>query len=332
MLSNCGSDERNKYSGGQAGDQTGGEWNIIPWYNRPWMCVLRHPDRLVREEIAILAERAAKNNLIGYDQSQRHTFWQHLKASNYDPAQITIACEADCSSGVLAIVKAVGYRLNVSALKNVNQDGYTGNERSILKAAGFTVLTASKYLTSDAYLLRGDILLYDGHHTATNLTNGRNSGADNTSDTTDKSDNASNTGNVAKGQKWLNSNYGTLLKSSCGALLEVDNDYGAKSRAATIAVWKDVVNRKYSFHLTPSNSNFLDSCKTASAKALTQRGSNGTLAYLVQFVLAGRKYYFGSMDADFGQETENAVKSFQRDRGLTVDGQVGGDTWYALFN
>lgn len=44
MISNCGHDERGKYSGGKAGDQTGTEWQVINWYNRPWKCVLRHPD------------------------------------------------------------------------------------------------------------------------------------------------------------------------------------------------------------------------------------------------------------------------------------------------
>lgn len=40
------------------------------------------------------------------------------------------------------------------------------------QGAGFEVLTDKKYLTSDAYLLEGDILLNDGAHVATNLTNG----------------------------------------------------------------------------------------------------------------------------------------------------------------
>lgn len=44
--------------------------------------------------------------------------------------------------------------------------------RKGLKAAGFEVLTESKYLTSDAFLLEGDILLNDSAHVATNLTNG----------------------------------------------------------------------------------------------------------------------------------------------------------------
>lgn len=172
MISNCGHDENNKYSGGAAGDQTGGEWAVISWYNRPWKCVLRHPDKEVRSMIAQMAKAAANNNMVGYDQSQRYTFWEHLKASNYDPAKITAKCETDCSSGVAAIVKAAGYRLEIKEMQDVSIYLYTGNMRAGLEAAGFKVLTDSKYLTSDAYLLEGDILLNDSCHTATNLTTG----------------------------------------------------------------------------------------------------------------------------------------------------------------
>ena len=133
MISNCGHDENNRYSGGKAGDQTGTEWRVINWYNRPWKCVLRHPDAKVRKMIASMAKAAAVNNKIGYDQSERYTFWEHLKASNYDPAQITIACEADCSSGVAAIVKGAGYRLGNEKMKNVSIYLYTGNMRAGLR-------------------------------------------------------------------------------------------------------------------------------------------------------------------------------------------------------
>lgn len=171
MISNCGHDENGKYSGGKAGDQTGKEWAVISWYNRPWKCVLRHPDAAVRELIAGLSEKAAKNNNVGYDQGQRVTYWDALAKANYNPSAIKTKCEADCSSGVMANVKAAGYLLNNARLKAVSITS-THYMREVLKKAGFQLLTESKYLTSDKYLLRGDILLNDGHHTATNLTNG----------------------------------------------------------------------------------------------------------------------------------------------------------------
>lgn len=338
MISNCGHDENGKISGGKAGDQTGGEWANIPWYQRGWNYILRHPNVKVREEIALLAERAANNDKIGYDQSGRYTYWEHLKASNYDPAQITVACEADCSSGVAANVKATGYRLGLSALKNVSIYLTTSSLRAALKSAGFTVLTASKYLTSPDYLFRGDILLYEGHHVATNLTNGSKSGAASTGSTSGSASSGSTststavTGNVAKGQKWFNSNYGTLLKNECGALLVVDDDCGALSMWAALAIWKDVVNRKYGYSLTPSNKNFGTSCKAAAKKATIQIGASGTLVYIAEFILSAKGYYTGAMDADFGSGLKAAVIAFQKARELAADGIVGPDTWYALFN
>lgn len=147
-------------------------------------------DAKVRKMIASMAKAAAVNNKIGYDQSERYTFWEHLKASNYDPAQITIACEADCSSGVAAIVKGAGYRLGNEKMKNVSIYLYTGNMRAGLKAAGFEVLTDSKYLTSDAYLLEGDITLNDNAHVAVNLTDGAKSSGTGASNTTTVKSNA----------------------------------------------------------------------------------------------------------------------------------------------
>ena len=171
MIANSGYDEYGKYSGGSAGDQTGKEWRIIPYYTRPWNCVLRHPDASVRNLIAQLAEQGANNDLIGYDQNERWTFWNQLKKVGYYPVNINTKCEADCSAGVISITWAVGYLIGRKTLQNLNAS-YTGNMRSGFKDAGFSVLTDSKYLTSDKYLMRGDILLNDAHHTAINLTTG----------------------------------------------------------------------------------------------------------------------------------------------------------------
>ncbi len=173
-ISNSGSDENGRYHGGAAGDQTGGEWVLRPWYSRPWSCVLRYEkDARVGLKLAELGCAAALNDKIGYDQYQRDTYWNQLKASGYDPSRITAACESDCSAGVIANTKAVGNLLGIPALANVNAT-YTGNMRSGFKAAGFTVLTDAKYTNGCSYLLPGDILLYDAAHTATNITVGSN--------------------------------------------------------------------------------------------------------------------------------------------------------------
>ena len=171
MISNSGGDERGNIVGGKAGDQTGTEWWIIQWYSRPWNCVLRHPNKKVRKKIADLARKAANNNRIGYNQSNRDSYYNELKKVNYNPSKIVRKCDADCSAGVIANIKAAGHLLDIKNLQTITCT-YTGNMREALSDVGFKVLTDSKYLTSDNYLLEGDILLNDKCHVATNLTNG----------------------------------------------------------------------------------------------------------------------------------------------------------------
>ena len=338
LISNSGHDENGKYSGGKAGDQTGTEWALIPWYNRPWKCVLRHPDAKVRAKLAELGIKAAKNDLVGYDQGQRGTYWEHLKASNYDPSQITIACEGDCSAGVIANIKAAGYLLGIDALKNINAT-YTGNLRSGAKAAGFQVLTESKYLTGPDYLLAGDILLNDSHHTATNVQDGSKSGGAGTSGSGSTNSGAgtisggnSKTANIKNGQQWLNSNYGNKLIQFCGAKLEVDGSYGPASRWGALAIWKDLMNRKYGTKLTPTNKNFYGSCKEVAGKAGVHSGTVGTFTFIAQFILSAKGYYTGAMDASCGSKLVEAITAFQKANGLEADGWCGANTWYALFN
>ena len=170
-ISNSGKDENNAYTGGKAGDQSGHEWELKSWYNRPWTVVLRFLDQAVAETIAKLGIDAALNNLIGSDQNQRNTYWTQLKAAGYDPSKINVACEEDCTAGVSANVKAAGFIHGIKALQDVSICS-SRNMRSVFTKAGFVALTDSKYLTSTKYLLPGDILLYENHHAATNITVG----------------------------------------------------------------------------------------------------------------------------------------------------------------
>lgn len=178
-LSNSGSDENKAYKNGKAGDQNGREWYIRDWYNYPWNCVLRHPLAEVRACIATLAYKAAQNDNIGYDQNQRDTYGQALAKADYDPSKITTPVESDCSKGVIDNTKAAGYILGMPELQKLEAT-YTGNMRTGFAKAGFIVLTESKYLTSGDYLLAGDIVLNDAHHTATVVTNGVKSGNETT--------------------------------------------------------------------------------------------------------------------------------------------------------
>lgn len=63
------------------------------------------------------------------------------------------------------------------------------------------------------------------------------------------------------------------------------------------------------------------------------RGSFGAAVIAAQFQLMGQGYNVGpdGADADFGGNTEEAVKEFQLNVGLTPDGTVGPDTGARLF-
>lgn len=144
--------------------------------------------------------------------------------------------------------------------------------------------------------------------------------------------NNSKTANIGTGQKWLNAEYAKQIKEFCGALLIVDGAYGVFTRAACLAVFKDVLNRKHGYKLDPSNTNFGADTKAASVSETVSVNSSGTATLIVQLILSAKGYYNGKMDCACGAQTVQAIKDFQKAKGLSADGACGKDTWYALFN
>lgn len=164
-VANCGHDENWDYHSGQAGDQTGDEWQIYEWFDYGQNVVFRHPNPIVRKMIGEFAEYAAINDNIGYDQWERTTFWQRLTESNYNPANIMTPCEADCSSGVAAIVKAIGVLLGDDRLASVSIWMTTYSEIEVLTAAGFDAYYDDAYTRSPDLLAVGDIICNTNQHT-----------------------------------------------------------------------------------------------------------------------------------------------------------------------
>ncbi len=66
------------------------------------------------------------------------------------------------------------------------------------------------------------------------------------------------------------------------------------------------------------------------AEPVLKRGSTGQPVRDLQQGLKDLGYNPGPVDGTFGADTEAAVKAFQGDRGLTVDGVVGPLTWLNL--
>ena len=67
--------------------------------------------------------------------------------------------------------------------------------------------------------------------------------------------------------------------------------------------------------------------------SILSKGSTGSKVKALQALLKGYGYNLGSwgVDGDFGAATDTAVKQYQRDRGLVVDGIVGKATWSKLL-
>lgn len=61
-----------------------------------------------------------------------------------------------------------------------------------------------------------------------------------------------------------------------------------------------------------------------------QFGSQGDAVMRVQQALIDQGFDPGPVDGRFGPGTENAVRAFQTNHGLTADGIVGNATWSAL--
>ena len=171
MIGHACKNEHETYKDGQAGDQTKVEVYIRTWYNRPWNVILRAKDKNTREKLAQAMEMACKNESIGYAQNTRNTLWNNIKNYQFNPSKTTKAVNTDCSALVCVCCAYAG--IPIHYLQIGTNSLTTSTLRKYLLLSGmFEALTNRKYLTSDKYLLRGDILLYEGHHTAINLDNG----------------------------------------------------------------------------------------------------------------------------------------------------------------
>ena len=322
-------DENGKIAGGSAGDQSKKEVCIREWYNKGWEVLLRPKSASIAEKSACFVEAAAANDAIGYDQNNRNSLYTQAKANKFDATKIKVKCECDCSS--LMHVAAIAGGANLKYGSN----GFTTRDMSdeFADSGDYEKKTESKYLSSDKYLKRGDILVKKGSHTVMVLEDGSAAGSSAATSTgsAGTATTAANS-NVKSGQKWLNSYYGALIKKECGALLAEDGKYGAKSRAAAVCVWKDLANRKYGVGLNPGNDNFLDSSKTAAKKVKVKKGDSGTFTLILQFILAANGFYSGLMDAQFGNETEKAVIAFKKANKLGSNAEVNENVWHALFN
>ena len=74
--------------------------------------------------------------------------------------------------------------------------------------------------------------------------------------------------------------------------------------------------------------------QTAPKLPTLRKGSKNQHVKQAQQLLIERGYNLGicGADGDFGTATDAAVRKFQKDHGLTVDGVIGPKTWEKLLN
>lgn len=311
-IGHASADENRKAHGGAAGDQTGGEVCTRKWYSSPWDLVLRPKDPAKAEKMAKACEAACANNNIGYDQYQRNTLNTKAKAVNYDLSKIKDKCETDCSALMTVCAQAAG--IDVPYISG--NAPYTGIMRTqFMKTGAFEALTERKYLASDAYLKRGDILVRTSGHTAMALENGAQAG-------TSASSPATSTGisgkidTVKEVQIWLNQNY--------SAGLTLDGLYGSRTKAALVKA----LQKELGFTGKDVDGDY--GPKTNAAVKQLKRGSTGPLVKVLQGLLICNGQKSAYIDGSFGPGTETALKAVQRKYGIEVDGSAWRETFTAL--
>lgn len=172
LIGHASIDENGKSQGGKAGDQTGKEVCTRNWYSNGWKYVLRCKESILANIMAISCEKACANQNIGYDQNQRNTLRKYMYANAMDISKINTVCECDCSSLMAVCAESAGIAIPYSGN---NAPTTQTMQKAFMQTGFFEVLTDKKYLTSDKYLQRGDILVKPGSHTVMVLGNGEKS-------------------------------------------------------------------------------------------------------------------------------------------------------------
>lgn len=146
---------------GKKGDSTGKEVTIRSWYDGGWNYCLRPKSEELAEKSAKACEEGCANNNIGYGQADRNSAYESFKKTG-KVSKIGLSNVDDSSFMTLCAIAGGCTKLNYKGNAPT-----TSTMRKCFKDTGeYEVLTDKKYLTSYEDLMRGDILLKEGEHTA----------------------------------------------------------------------------------------------------------------------------------------------------------------------
>lgn len=172
IIGHASKNENGSYATGKKGDQTGQEVCMREWYSRPWTHILRANTPKMRNEIADAVEWAVVNDNIGYSQNDRNSLRNVSSKVGYKLCEVNEPCNCDCSS--LVTVACLWAEIDPSRIITSGNCATTSTLRSqLIKTGHFSCMSDKLFLSSPDYLIRGDILLYEGHHVAVALQNGK---------------------------------------------------------------------------------------------------------------------------------------------------------------
>lgn len=120
-------------------------------------------------------------------------------------------------------------------------------------------------------------------------------------------------------QEWLNNKYNFGI--------EQDDMYGPETHSALVKAFQTELNKQFNAGLDVDG---VFGLATKNACIIVNQGSQGNITMIIQMMLFIKGYNI-SLDKTFGSETLDAVKRFQKSKGLTVDGRVGPNTFEKLL-
>ena len=120
-------------------------------------------------------------------------------------------------------------------------------------------------------------------------------------------------------------------KSSLTAICNIANTLGVKG-IIKYGTFVHIDSRTNKYHANSAGTRLTYGKYNIPFISTVKSGSKGTETGIVQFKLNSLGYNCGIADGICGTKTVNAIKKFQKLKGLTVDGICGKNTWNKLFN
>jgi N-acetylmuramoyl-L-alanine amidase len=127
-------------------------------------------------------------------------------------------------------------------------------------------------------------------------------------------------GTIATIQRTLNSRYRLSIS--------VDNLFGPQTKGALVKGLQTELNKQFNRGLTVDG---IFGPKTRRACVTVRQGARGNITWILQAILHCKGTSPGAIDGIFGAKTSNAVRTFQRQNNLQVDGIAGPQTFQMLF-